>query len=69
VPARRSVRRHALRTRRRREARTFDTVEDSRRALLDSRETYDSAPLIERHGVRPPGAVRQDQLTTAALAA
>jgi putative transposase len=49
--------------------RTFDTVEQLRQALLDFRETYNASWLIERHGFRPPGAVRQDRLSTAALAA
>ena len=49
--------------------RTFDTVEELRRALLDFRETYNTTWLIERHGFRPPSSVRQDQLSTAALAA
>jgi putative transposase len=49
--------------------RTFDTVEELRQALLEFRETYNATWLIERHGFRPPNAVRQDQLSTAALAA
>ena len=49
--------------------RTFDTVEGLRQALLEFRETYNATWLIERHGFRPPNAVRQDQLSTAALAA
>jgi putative transposase len=49
--------------------RSFDTVEELRRALLEFRETYNATWLIERHGFRPPRAVRQDQLSTAALAA
>ncbi len=49
--------------------RTFDTVEELRRALLEFRDAYNSAWLIERHGFRPPSAVRQDQLSSAALAA
>jgi putative transposase len=49
--------------------RTFDTVEQLRQALLDFRETYNASWLIERHGFRPPSAVRQDRLSTAALAA
>ena len=49
--------------------RSFDTVEELRVALLEFRETYNSTWLIERHGFRPPSAVRQDQLSTAALAA
>ena len=49
--------------------RTFDTVEELRRALLAFRETYNRSWLIERHGFRTPSAVRQGQLSTAALAA
>jgi transposase InsO family protein len=49
--------------------RTFDTVEELRRALIEFRETYNATWLIERHGFRPPNAVRQDQLSAAALAA
>ena len=49
--------------------RTFDTVEELRHALLEFRESYNAAWLIERHGFWPPSAVRQDQLSTAALAA
>src|SRR5215207_6928842 len=49
--------------------RTFDTVEELRRALLDFRETDNATWLIERHGFRPLSAVRPDQLSTAALAA
>jgi putative transposase len=49
--------------------RTFGTVEELRQALLEFRETYNATWLIERHGFRPPHAVRQDQLSTAALAA
>ena len=49
--------------------RSFDTVEELRQALLDFRDTYNAAWLIERHGFRPPSAVRQDRLSTAALAA
>jgi transposase InsO family protein len=49
--------------------RTFGTVEELRAALLEFRETYNATWLIERHGFRPPNAVRQDQLSTAALAA
>jgi hypothetical protein len=47
----------------------FDTVEDLRQALLEFRETYNTTWLIERHGFRPPAAIRQDQLPPAALAA
>ena len=49
--------------------RAFDTVEELRQALLDFRETYNATWPNERHGFRPPSAVRQDQLSTAALAA
>jgi hypothetical protein len=48
---------------------TFNTVEELRRALLDFRETYNTTWLIERHGFRPPDAVRKEQLQPAALAA
>ena len=49
--------------------RTFDTVEELRRALLEFRDTYNATWLIERHGFRTPDAVRQDRISTAALAA
>ena len=49
--------------------RTFETVEQLRQALLEFRQTYNSTWLIERHGFRTPDAVRQDQLSPAALAA
>jgi putative transposase len=49
--------------------RAFDTVEELRRALLEFREAYNSTWLIERHGFRPPDAIRQEQLQPAALAA
>src|SRR5215213_4235087 len=49
--------------------RSFDTVEELRRALLAFRDTYNATWLIERHGFRPPSAVRQDRLSTPALAA
>ena len=49
--------------------RTFDTVEELRAALLEFREVYNATWLIERHGFRPPDAVRRDRLPTVALAA
>src|SRR3954454_6010080 len=49
--------------------RTFDTVEELRQALLAFRESYNTTWLIERHGFQTPAAVRQNQLSTAALAA
>ena len=49
--------------------RTFDTVEDLRRALLEFRDAYNATWLIERHGFRTPDAVRREQLQPAALAA
>jgi transposase InsO family protein len=49
--------------------RTFATVEELRRALLAFREVYNATWLIERHGFRPPAAIRQGQLPAAALAA
>jgi putative transposase len=49
--------------------RTFETVEELRHALLVFRETYNATWLIERHGFRPPVAIREEQLSAAALAA
>jgi putative transposase len=49
--------------------RTFDTVEELRRALLAFRESYNRTWLIERHGLRPPTAIREEHLPPAALAA
>jgi putative transposase len=49
--------------------RSFDTVEELRRALLAFREVYNATWLIERHGFRPPAAVRAEQLSAVALAA
>jgi transposase InsO family protein len=49
--------------------RSFATVEELRRALLAFREAHDATWLIERHGFRPPAAVRDEQLSPAALAA
>jgi transposase InsO family protein len=48
---------------------TFSTVEELRQALLEFRETYNATWLIERHGFRPPNAIRAEQLSPAALAA
>jgi putative transposase len=49
--------------------RSFATVEELRRALLAFREAYDATWLIERHGFRPPAAIREEQLSAVALAA
>lgn len=49
--------------------RSFDSVEDLRVALIEFRETYNTIWLIERHGFRPPAAIRQEQLQPAAKAA
>ena len=49
--------------------RTFGTVEELRVALLEFRDAYNATWLLERHGFRPPSAIRQDRLSTAALAA
>jgi transposase InsO family protein len=48
---------------------TFSTVEELRRALLEFRQTYNATWLIERHGFRPPSAIRAEQLSFAARAA
>ena len=49
--------------------RSFATVEELRQALLAFREVYNATWLIERHGSRPPDAVRAEQLSAVALAA
>ena len=49
--------------------RTFDTVEELRQALLVFRAVYNTTWLIERHGFQTPDAVRQNQLSLAAVAA
>ena len=49
--------------------RTFRTVEDLRRALIDFRQTYNENWLIERHGHRSPAQFRRDQMDTMPLAA
>jgi transposase InsO family protein len=49
--------------------RFFASVEELRQALLEFQESYNADWLIERHGFRPPRAIREDQLSTAALAA
>ena len=49
--------------------RFFSTIEELRQALLEFQESYNANWLIERHGFRLPSAVRDDQLSIAALAA
>ena len=49
--------------------RGFATVEELRQALLAFREACNAAWLIERHGFRPPAAIREEQLSAVALAA
>lgn len=44
--------------------RTFDSVEDLRRALEEWRRLYNAQWLIERHGHRSPAQVRSDYLAT-----
>src|SRR3712207_6869278 len=46
----------------------FRSVEDLRQALLVFRELYNTTWLIERHGFQTPAAVRQNQLSPAAVA-
>jgi len=50
-------------------ARSFDSVEELRVALLEFRETYNTTWLIERHGFRPPATIRHEKLQPAARAA
>ena len=49
--------------------RTFDSVEQLRQALIEFRAAYNATWPIERHGFRPPAAIRAQQLPAAALAA
>ncbi len=49
--------------------RSFGTVEELRQALLAFQQTYNKIWPIERHGFRPPAAIRDEQLSPAALAA
>ena len=49
--------------------RTFHTVEERRRALIDFRWTYNENWLIERHGHRSPAQFRRDQMDKLHLAA
>lgn len=49
--------------------RSFDTVEELRRAVLAFKERYNRTWIVERHGYRTPAQVRADQLSPAALAA
>ncbi len=42
-------------------ARWFETIEELRQALLVFQRTYNEGWLIERHGHRPPAAIREEQ--------
>ena len=44
--------------------RWFETIEDLRQALLVFQRTYNEGWLIERHGHRPPAAIREEQTVT-----
>ena len=44
--------------------RWFETIEELRQALLVFQRTYNESWLIERHGHRPPAAIRQEQTET-----
>ena len=46
--------------------RTFDTVEELRRALLEFKERYNRQWLCERHGHQKPAQVRAQRLARAA---
>ena len=41
--------------------RWFETIEELRQALLVFQRTYNEGWLIERHGHRPPAAIREEQ--------
>ena len=49
--------------------RTFETIEDLRLALLDFRQIYNTAWIVERHRYKTPDQVRAEQLQPAAKAA
>jgi transposase InsO family protein len=49
--------------------RTFRTVEELRRALIEFRRTYNENWLIERHRHRSPAQFRRDQMDKLPLAA
>lgn len=44
--------------------RWFETIEELRQALLAFQRTYNEHWLIERHGHRPPAAIREEQTVT-----
>ena len=44
--------------------RWFETIEELRQALLAFQRTYNELWLIERHGHRPPAAIRKEQTVT-----
>src|ERR671938_141381 len=48
---------------------TFDPIEELRRALLEFRHTYNTRRLIERHGYKTPAQVRHEQQYALAEAA
>jgi len=39
----------------------FETIEDLRHALLEVRHIYNEQWIIERHGHRPPAAIRREK--------
>jgi len=43
-------------------ARTFDTVEELRRALIEFKHRYNERWIIQRHGYRTPAQARADSL-------
>ena len=49
--------------------RTFDTAEQLRQALIAFQDAYNATWLIERHGFRPPAAIRAQQLPPVTRAA
>lgn len=48
---------------------TFATLEELQAALAAFRDSYNTTWLIERHGFRPPVAIRNSQLAAAPIAA
>ena len=50
-------------------ANSFSRKVPGRHALIEFREVYNATWLIERHGFRPPAAIRTEQLLLTAEAA
>ncbi len=49
--------------------RSFETIEELRKALLEFKELYNNEWLIERHGNKTPAQVRRENMNTIRTAA